>query len=241
MLKAVNITKYFGGLPALDRVSFDVDKGEIFGIIGPNGAGKTTLFNIINGIIRPTSGELILDGVTITNLPPHKRAKIGISRTFQIPRPFLDMSTLDNVALAALSVDKGHSSNLSDARREAYEFLRRFNLHEKAHQPAKSLNLQNKRALELARALMSRARLLLVDEYLSGLNPTEIDNAVKMIRNIRDEEGITILWIDHVMRGVTKLADRVMVLHYGKKLAEGEPALIAKDSKVIQAYLGAVY
>jgi len=238
LLEIIDITKYFGGLPALRRVSFRVKNSEILGVIGPNGAGKTTLFNIINGIIKPSSGKIIFNNMDITNMSIHRRAAIGISRTFQIPRPFLEMSTLENVILPALSLGNKNNAVSGKLMEEALEILREFDLHRKAHLQARHLNLQEKKSLELARALLSKPKVLLVDEYLSGLNPTEIENAVRILRRLRDENGITILCIDHVISGIIRLADRAIVLHYGQKIAEGEPMTLIKSPEVIHSYLG---
>ncbi|MDW8041602.1 MAG: ABC transporter ATP-binding protein [Nitrososphaerota archaeon] len=230
------VTKRFGGLPALKNVSFSVEEGEILAIIGPNGAGKTTLFNVINGLLPPTSGSVVFYGRNISNLPPYERARLGMSRTFQIPRPFNDMTVLDNVAVGVVA--SGRARGTSDAIEMAEEVLKFLGLEGKAHVEVKELNLQEKKSVELARALVQKPRLLLIDEYMSGLNPSEVDEAVKLLRRVNEEGGVTILWIEHVLRAVMKLARRVIVLNFGEVIAEGTPSEIAESSRVVEAYLG---
>jgi branched-chain amino acid transport system ATP-binding protein len=237
MLEIWNLTKNIGGLIAVNNVSFNVYEKEIVGVIGPNGAGKTTLFNLISGVLNPTSGRIIFDGKDITNLPIHKRARMGIARTFQIPRPFEDMTVLDSVAVSMLT-DRNKKNSLNEARDRALGILENLKLGEKAFLHVRQLNLQEKKLVELARALACEPRLLLVDEFMSGLNPAEVEDAVNLLRKINEENNVTVIWIEHVLRAVMKLAHRVIVLNFGKKIAEGTPKEISENTEVINAYIG---
>ncbi|MEM2072802.1 MAG: ABC transporter ATP-binding protein [Candidatus Caldarchaeum sp.] len=235
-MKLTQVSKLFGGLPALNGVSFNVRRGEIMAIIGPNGAGKTTLFNVISGVFPPTTGDVVFEGRNITRLPPFERARLGISRTFQIPKPFSEMTVIDNVVVGMIA--NGSGSSLSEARRRASEVLDWLNMSSKAGTEVRQLNLQEKKTVELARALAQNPKLLLVDEYMSGLNPTEIEDAIRLLSRVNKERKLTIVWIEHVLRAVMKLAHRVLVLNYGSLIAEGTPAEIANSSTVVEAYLG---
>jgi len=237
MLRVFNLTKKIGGLIAVNDVSFQVNSEEIVAIIGPNGAGKTTLFNLISGVLNPTSGRIIFDGKDITNLPIHKRAKMGIARTFQIPRPFEEMIVLDSVAVALLT-DNSKKNSLDEARDRAIDILKNLKLGEKAFLHVRQLNLQEKKLVELARAFAQEPKLLLIDEFMSGLNPTEVEDAVNLLRKINEENDVTIIWIEHVLKAVMKLAHRVIVLNFGKKIAEGTPGEISENTEVIKAYIG---
>jgi branched-chain amino acid transport system ATP-binding protein len=236
LLEGREVTKYFGGLAAVSDVSFDVKQGEILGIIGPNGAGKTTLFNVIAGVYRPNRGKIFFRGQVISYLPPNEVCKLGIARTFQITRPFLEMTVLENALVGAYF---GHQQRhaMKEAKAKAESALKRVGLEAKAERKASSLNLVERKRLEVARALSTSPELLLLDEVIAGLNPRETGQMTHFIESLR-EEGMTILMIEHVMRAIMKLSDRIVVLHYGKKLAEGKPEEIAKNPKVIEAYLG---
>jgi branched-chain amino acid transport system ATP-binding protein len=236
ILEVRDVTKMFGGLCALNGVTFEVMEGEILGLIGPNGAGKTTVFNLITGLYKPTRGEIIYLNRNITKLKPHQRVKLGISRTFQMTKPFSSMSVLDNV-LVSRCYGRNCAKSIKEARKEAEELLEFLGLAGKANTMAGNLNFVDKRLLELARALATQPRVLLLDEVMAGLNPREVDHVSSLIRKIRDM-GVTILMIEHVMRAIMRLADRVVVLSAGMKIAEGKPSEVAKDEEVIKAYLG---
>ncbi|MEM4382764.1 MAG: ABC transporter ATP-binding protein [Candidatus Caldarchaeum sp.] len=236
MLEVVNVSKSFGGLKVLKGISFKVGEGEILGLIGPNGSGKTTLFNIISGHLTCDDGSIFFMNRQITRLPPHKICKIGIARTFQIPRPFLEMSVVENVITASLY---GQDKNLSDSHRHALELLKLVGLEGKRGLKAASLNVSERKLLEVARALATGPKLVLLDEPLSGLNPTEVMHMKEVIKNIRDELAISIIWVEHILRALRNIVDRVVVLNEGKKIAEGRLTEVTRDRTVIEAYLGA--
>ena len=236
----VGVTKRFGGLVALNNVDFYVDEGEIVGLIGPNGAGKTTLFNVISGTFRPTKGTIEFEGKNICGLGAYKICKLGIARTFQTPKPFPNMTVYENVLAAACfgcTKDKG----FFEGRQELDRILEKFGLTGKSMTCASCLTVFELRMLEVARALSTKPRLLLLDEVMAGLNPTETASMIKIIRELRDEEDITIFMIEHNMRAIMNIAGRIIVLHQGMKIAEGEPKEIAKTPRVIEAYLGEAY
>jgi len=238
MLKIREVVKAFGALRAVDGVSLDINEGEIVGLIGPNGSGKTTLFNIIMGVLKVDRGTIEFKGKNITMLPPFKRCRLGISRVHQIPKPFLKMTVLENVMVAYLY---GRRGDKAQARLEALELLKFVGLMEKADMPAHSLNLYERKLLEIARSLATGCKLLLLDEPLAGLNPTEVEKAVSMIRRIRDDLGVTIFWVEHIMRAIKRAAERVVVMNQGKKIAEGSFEEVASNEEVIAAYLGEKY
>ncbi len=238
ILRVKNITKRFGGLVALDNVTFNVKKGEILGLIGPNGAGKTTLFNVISGVYKPDRGKVYFKNIDITGWPPHKVAHLGIARTHQIVRPFGDLTVLENAMIGALFGKKSGKITELEAKKIAKETLEFVGLGEKIELPARVLNVQEKKRLELARALAAEPELLLLDEVLAGLTPTEVENMLILLRRVRIEKDITIIMIEHVMHAVMNLADRIVVLHFGKKIAEGTPEEVANNPEVITAYLG---
>jgi branched-chain amino acid transport system ATP-binding protein len=236
LLEGIGLKKIFGGLIALQDINFFVDKGEIFGLIGPNGAGKTTLFNLIAGVYKPDLGEIHFEGDDIAGLRPDKICQIGIARTFQIPKPFLNLSVLENVTVGAYF---GHykKRGLKEAKARAEEAIERAKLKEKIRTQANNLTLLERKHLELARALATQPIILLLDEVIAGLNPTEALRMADTILEIRTS-GITIFMIEHVIKAVMKVSDRILVLHYGKKIAEGRPGEIVNNSEVVKAYLG---
>jgi branched-chain amino acid transport system ATP-binding protein len=235
ILQVKDITKRFGGLQALTEVTFALSEGEILGLIGPNGAGKTTLFNVINGVYTPEAGRVIFRGEDITGLPSYEVARRGLARAHQVVRPLHDLTVRENVMVGACFGREGHS--LTEAARLADGALTQVGLIERALQPASSLNVAQKKRLELARALAARPHLLLLDEVLAGLNPSEIGSMLNTIRAIRDD-GITILMIEHVMQAVMNISDRIIVLDYGLLIAAGTPEDVANNPQVIEAYLG---
>ena len=235
LLEVRNLAKAFKGVRALDGVTLDVREGEILGLLGPNGSGKSTFINVISGHFAPTGGEILFEGHPLAGLPAHRIAQAGIARTYQIPRPFAHMTVLQNVSLVAMfgGASLGHGA----ATAEAWKWLEFTGLADKAHSLPDDLNLHQRKFLELARALASRPRLVLLDEVLSGLTPGEINEAIALIRQIR-ERGSTIVFVEHVMHAVMALADRIAVLNYGRLIAQGEPRDVMKNRDVVTAYLG---
>jgi branched-chain amino acid transport system ATP-binding protein len=233
LLSAVGVSKSFGGLKAVDDVSFDVAVGEIVGLIGPNGAGKTTLFGIVSGFIPPSSGDVFYRGDRISGQPPHKLARRGIGRTFQIVQPFLTATVLENVMVGAV----GRDCSVSEARDCAHGVLARVGLEARADTPAKALTLPEKKRLELARALALEPDLLLLDEVMAGLTPREIAGMIDLLNEIR-RSGITLLIVEHVMQAIMALSDRIVVMANGKKIADDVPRAIGANETVISAYLG---
>jgi branched-chain amino acid transport system ATP-binding protein len=236
MLEGEGVTKYFGGLAAVSKVDFHVDEGEIVGLIGPNGAGKTTLFNLISGALVPKSGVIRFKDEKITGLKPHKICKMGVARTFQSVKVFANMSVLENVLLGSF-FGAPNSMSSAVATREATELLEFVGLSAMRATPAKDLTLANQKRLEVARALATRPEILLLDELMAGLNPTEVAQDMELITRIRDK-GITIFMIEHVMKAIMSVCDRIMVLHHGEKIAEGTPQEIATSRTVVEVYLG---
>ncbi len=234
LLSVSAVTKRFRGLVAVDRVNLNVAEGEIFAVIGPNGAGKTTLFNMIAGVFRPDDGAITFAGERIDGLPPDRVARAGVGRTFQIVRPFPALSVDDNVIIGALL----HAPDVATARQEAGDVLRRLDLFDKRNQRASGLTLPDRKRLEVARALATRPKLLLLDEVMAGLRPTETDRMVAILREL-NRGGLTILLIEHVMRAVMALASRILVLHHGATIAEGTPEHVVRDPAVLSSYLGA--
>ena len=235
LLSLKGVGKRFRGLVAVDDVSFDVQGGELFAVIGPNGAGKTTLFNLIAGAIAPDEGSIVFAGEQIGGLPPDVVCRRGIARTFQIVRPFPALTVEDNVVVGALL----HSRDVAAARQQAWDLLRRLDLFDQRHRIAVTLTLPDRKRLEVARALATQPRLLLLDEVMAGLRPTESDRMVAILRDLNRGGGLTIVLIEHVMRAVMALASEVLVLDHGTMIAQGRPEAIVRDPAVVQSYLGA--
>jgi branched-chain amino acid transport system ATP-binding protein len=236
VLQLVDVDKRFGGLRALDRLSFTVEKGEILGMIGPNGSGKSTAFNVIAGTLRCDAGTVVLDDEDITGLPPHRISHRGIARTFQVVRPFPQLSAADNVLVGRLYGGSG-SRRTARAAAEAMEALGEVGLTDKAEARAGSFTIVERKWLEVGRALATRPRLLLLDEFMAGLSPREIPKAIELVKAIRDR-GVTVVMVEHVIKAITGACDRVIVLDAGKKLAEGSVSEIVEHPEVIEAYLG---
>ena len=230
ILEISGVSKNFGGLPALRDVSFEVEKGDIVGVIGPNGAGKTTLLNCISGVFPLSAGVVKLSGQVVSGLKPHQVCRAGMGRTFQIPRPFGRMTVIENLGV----------SNRYPGR-DLRPFLETVGLGEKTDVPANRLTFHERRRLELARALSTDPQVLLLDEIMAGLNPTETVEMVALMRSIHQGTGLTILWIEHVMRAIMESATRLVVLHQGQKLLEGSPQEIARHPQVVEIYLGEKY
>jgi branched-chain amino acid transport system ATP-binding protein len=234
LLTITGVSKRFQGLTAVDRVNLVVAPGEIFGVIGPNGAGKTTLFNMIAGGFAPDTGSILFDGARIDGLSADKVCRLGIGRTFQLVRPFLGLSVEENVIVGGLL----RRSKVAEAREGARELLRRLDLYDKRAQAASTLTLPDRKRLELARALATEPKLLLLDEVMAGLRPTETDRMVAVLRELNRDTGMTIVLIEHVMRAVMALAGHILVLHHGAAIAQGRPQTVVRDPAVIQSYLG---
>ena len=235
LLKIDGISKRFHGLLAVDKLSFDVPEGGIFAVIGPNGAGKTTLFNMIAGVFAPDGGTVTFAGERIDGLSPDRICRRGIGRTFQIVRPFPALSVEDNVIVGALMLRR----DVEEARAHANDVLRRLDLYDKRNQRASSLTLPDRKRLEVARSLATDPKLLLLDEVMAGLRPTETDRIVSILKELNRDSGLTILLIEHVMRAVMALAGRILVLHHGAAIAQGAPQEVVRDRAVIESYLGA--
>jgi branched-chain amino acid transport system ATP-binding protein len=233
LLEVSGLTRDFGGLRAVSNLSFTVEAGEILGLIGPNGAGKTTVFNLITGFLRPTAGDIRLDGESLVGLKPHAVTRHGIARTFQIVKPFPHLSARENAALAALA----RLGTRPEANAEAVRTLEQVGLGDKLDTPASDLTLSDQKRMEIARALATRPKLLLLDEPLGGLNPREVEEACVLIEKIR-AGGVTVVLVEHVMKAIMRISHRVLVIRQGEKVADGPPAQVVADPAVIAAYFG---
>jgi len=240
LLETNNLTKSFGGLIAVKNVSLNIKDREIVGLVGPNGAGKSTLLSLISGQFHPDTGSIIFADTDITRMPSHKVCKLGITKTFQLIHSFPEMTALENVMIGALfgDVDNG---NMNTAKQKALELLQFVNFSSnKVHLPVKNLNLMELKYIQLARALATNPRLILLDEITTGLNPKESQQAIELIKKIRSN-GISVLMVEHIMRVIMGVSDRIIVLDYGEKIADGTPEEIANNEKVIESYLGEKY
>jgi branched-chain amino acid transport system ATP-binding protein len=233
-LRVADVSKSFRGLRAVNAVSFEVESGGIVGLIGPNGAGKTTLFNLIAGALTPDSGTIHVDAIRISGLRADQVCAVGIGRTFQLTRPFGGLSVLDNVMIGALAREQ----SVVKARSQAQALLARLGLEDKSAISAATLTLPDRKRLEVARALATRPRLLLLDEVMAGLRPVEVEQMIDIFRELNRSDGLGILLIEHVMRAVMTLAQHVVVLHHGEVIARGEPAAVVRDRAVLACYLG---
>jgi branched-chain amino acid transport system ATP-binding protein len=233
LLEADGITKRFGGLTAVNRFRLHVGAGEIVGLIGPNGAGKTTVFHLLSGFHAPTEGDIRFKGASVAGAKPHQICRRGLARTFQIVQPFVNLTALENVMVGAFN----RTDDVAVARHRAAEVLEFVGLGRRRDVPARALTLSDRKRLEMARGLATGPELLLLDEVMSGLNPTEIEAIIDLIRRIH-AQGVALLIIEHVMRAIMALSQRIVVLHHGETIAEGPPDHVARDAKVIEAYLG---
>lgn len=236
ILELKNLTKDFGGLRAVDNLNLSIDKGQILGLIGPNGAGKSTAFNCIAGVYPPSEGDIYFNGEKINNEKPWNLCKKGLARTFQIVKPFSSKSVLYNVMVGSFA----NKDKRADAEKKSLEILKYLHLEDKKDTRAGNLTIADRKRLEIARALATEPRLLLLDEVMAGLRPTEVDEMVEIIKNLRDS-GITVFVIEHIMRAIMALSDWIVVIHFGQKIAEGIPETVASDENVIKAYLGEEY
>jgi branched-chain amino acid transport system ATP-binding protein len=237
LFEARGLTKRFRGLTAVSEVTFRVAPGEILGLIGPNGAGKTTIISLISGTLVPTAGEIIFEGRHIERLPAYRRARLGIGRTFQVMKPFPGLSVLENVTVGALFGTGGGERHRKRAEEKAREWLRFTGLEKRMDQRADALGGPDRKRLEFAKALAMNPKLLLLDEVMAGLTSVEVDQVVELIKKIRDK-GVTILVIEHVMKAIRRLSDRLLVLHHGQQIAEGPTDQVLRDPRVVEAYLG---
>jgi len=239
LLKLDNVTKRFGGLVAVDKVSMEIDEGELIGIVGPNGSGKTTLFNVISGVYPPEEGTVTFDGQDITKVPAYKRAPLGLGRTFQISRPFSSASVRENVAIGAMFGTMAHSVKVDDSLDIADRYIDLVGLNEYRNKTAGTLTPVEKKLMEIARALAMRPKLLLMDEAMAGMNPKDIDDMVAFIKKIKEEEKIAIVsMVEHIMRAVAGLAERVLVMHQGAKLIDAKTEEALTNPRVVEVYLG---
>lgn len=239
MLEVLNVTKRFGGLVALRNVSLKIEKSERVAIVGPNGSGKTTLFNIISGVYKPDEGRVLLEGVDITDLPAYRRAHMGIARAFQIPRPFPNLTVRESVAIGALFGSQYGKISTREALEIADEKLKLVNLYDKRFELTGKLTVPELKLLEIARALASKPKLLLLDEIVAGMNPAMVDHLMLLVRRVADEEDVAIATlVEHVMRAVVRFAERVVVLNLGSKILEGRPEEVLRNPLMEEIYLG---
>ncbi len=234
LLQVSRLTRHFGGLTAVNDLSFSIDEGEIVGLIGPNGAGKTTIFNLITGFIVPSSGDVTFNGKRLNDLKPHQVCQLGLTRTFQVVQPFPDMTALENVMMGAFV----RHANPAQARDKARQVLERVNMGHKADTLGRDLTLMELKRLEIGKALATEPKLLLLDEAAAGLNTVEVEEILALVRQLNQQEGVTLLVVEHVMKVIMSLSHRIVVLNFGEKIAEGTPEEVAHNPAVLEAYLG---
>jgi len=241
ILKIETLSKHFGALKAVDEVSFEVKKGEIVGLIGPNGAGKTTLTNLATGALPKTAGKVIFKDLDISNLKPYQIARYGLTRTFQVVKPLIGMTVEENVLVGSLYGRDKRSTDMKNASKRTREIIKLVGLESKKDSSVSDITLPDLKKMEFARVLAMEPEVLFLDEVMAGLNPTEVEEASILVKKVRQEKDLTIVYIEHIMRAVMGISDRIVVLHHGRKIVDGTPQEVVNNSAVIEAYLGKRY